>query len=177
MSVTIETIRTDDAAFELWFTSTESDPTFYIYINGVLVATTDAPFYFVDLPDGGSAILEVFDDSATLPSSPPVADTVTLQWYRPLNQEIDRYSVRQYDGVSAWDEIGIIYDTGLEAYQFETDRLDDDTVHQFRIVSFVSENGTESDPRTMVVHMKRRPDAPSATYTYDSGTGNDTVTF
>lgn len=91
MSVQLESpVRISRRTWRVSWTSTLSDPTFYIYQDGILIAQTPATSWDFTIRPGATMVIEVLDDANTSPTD--VADgRAVLTWYR--RPAADRYRI------------------------------------------------------------------------------------
>lgn len=176
MSASITSIDTlGDDTYRLNLASTESDPVYSLYRNGVLIATTESDYFDVVVAPGDSPTFVVIDQTESAPTGeadyPP---RLTIRWsgvdgaylYR-IEELID----------AAWVTRAQILDEGLGQNfrgDWETRVLEDGEEHSFRVLAVTSAN-LESTALQRTALMVRHPDAPNPTYTYASGTGLVTV--
>ncbi len=154
--------------WRLVWASDAVDPTYSVYRDGVLIHTTDLTAYTVPGIDG--SLYEVFDDN-TEPSAgfPPY---IVLAWY--ASSGATSYLVQQYVS-AAWATVATISAGSDTYFRWESGTLNDDTVHQFRVVP-VGANGNSGTAQTFNTLMVRRPTPPAAEYVYN-GSGTPTVTI
>ena len=172
MSVTIEQPqRVGPGAWRITWSSDLSDPTFYVYRDGRLIATTALTSLVFTIAAGESPVIEVFDDAATLPST-AFPGRVTLAWYAIA--AVDHYRIDEYVA-SVWTQRRRIRDDGSGYFRWRSRFLKDVTSHQFRVVP-VGTNGNAGTATSFTVLMVRHPDPPNLTTSYDSGTRQLTFT-
>jgi len=156
-----------DNGYRLDWASDLPTPTFYLYADGELLATTTN----TSLTVGGTiaATFEVLDTAAAPTAVYP--GFLTLAWYAA--NDAARYRVEQYDGAS-WNELATIEADERTYYTFQTPTLADDTEHTFRVVpvSSVENDGT---PAVFVALVVRNPDPPLVDYVYDPNDGTVTI--
>jgi len=170
MSVTItREARIGPASWLLEWSSTESDPTYYIYLDGQLQATTTREWWQFDLLENEQVQIEILDSAATPQTAYP--SRATIAWL-PVD-DAERYKVDQYSG-GAWSTVRTTYDDIASGYTHTTTPLADDTTHQFRVVP-VGENEIDGNEINVNIHMVRRPDKPDVAYTYNDGTATVTI--
>ncbi|HRT95518.1 MAG TPA: hypothetical protein P5532_13910, partial [Planctomycetota bacterium] len=91
-------VRTGPVAARLEYASDQVSPTFRVYRDGVLIATTAATWLDVAFGRGEYPVFEVYDD-ATAPGL-CYPDRATVQW-RGQGAGIAHYRVEQFVG-AAW---------------------------------------------------------------------------
>lgn len=160
----------DYYAFDWYTWKYDSEPTFYVYINGTLVSITTATSQLVTVRPGTYAVVEVFDDALDAPSE-QWPDNVLLSWTGL--PDVAHYRVEQYIS-STWTEVDKVYPNVKESYLYRSASLADVTTHQFRVIA-VGANGEESNARTWSILMVRRPDTPELDYAYDDETNTVTL--
>jgi len=171
MTVTIDTpVQVGQSSWRLTYSSTESSPTYYIYQDGSLLATTTQASWVFWLPAGESLMVEIFDDADAVATN-AYPSRVTLHWYAPAS--VDYYRIDKYAD-AAWSEVGRVFDTGAPYYSWKTAVLSDVTSYTYRIVS-IGDNGNEGAYREFTFLMVKHPAEPDVTYTYASGTAKVTV--
>jgi len=151
-------------------TSSETTPTYYWYVGGVLVETSSRPWKIVDLAAGESLWVEVFDDSSSTPV-PGNAGRLIIDWGPVSGASV--YRVYEYYD-SAWTLRAEVPETGLGQYEYQTRYLENDTDIQWRVVAYGT-NGILGTVRQFTAKCVRGPDAPEVTYTYSVVTGKVTV--
>lgn len=163
MSVTITTTRLSETRYLLSFKSTLSDPTFYIYRDGILVTITKQNWWKFEVYSGAMLQIEVKDDDSEPSAAWP--GQVLISWER--DAEAVKYYIQKYVG-SAWVTERIILDGSLYHW---TPYLEDETTYHYRVVP-IDENETAGQSREFAIVMVRRPNVPSVTITYDAETHN-----
>lgn len=149
-----------------WLVTFASDlptPTFYVYVDGALFATTTETSVEIPVALGRIVFVEVFDDAGTAPS-PWYPSTVTLRWTGNDNESLFR--IEQYVD-AAWAVLIPVPARGVLG-RWESPVLDDNTTHQFRVVP-VDSTGRDGIPKEFSGVMCRYPDAPSVAITFGSG--------
>lgn len=154
-------------------------PVTVIQGDEVLSAGTDITSITVSSADTEEPpAIEVYDQQVVsgdvVPSSlsEQFSPFAILQW-RNTTSNINYYVVDKFID-AAWVEQKKIRDNGVTYYQYETDILEDDTLHKFRI-SVVDNQGYVSSVMPFNIFMVRVPDVPSIDTAYDSGTGLITI--
>lgn len=182
MTIEITQISTiDPQKWNITFTSTAGAP-ITVWVDGDLrdtISQTSATgIYTTTIYADADAIIDIIEgtdlDADTYPR------TATLGWYHA--EEAERYRVEKYDtDQSEWVRQATIPDTfnsyGYYTwyYKWESDVLEDETDHQYRVIS-EGPHGTEGSPTTLDVLMVRHPDPPNAEYDYDEATRTLTIT-
>lgn len=171
MTVTINNPqRLSEDTYLLSWSSTETDPAYYIYRDGELIDTTFAETYAVTIEEGESPVFEILDD----------VDAVPIPGY-PARQEIcwlpatsaESYRIDEYVD-SAWVQRDSVPDDGSPFFSWTTRPLEDVTTHLFRVTP-VGANGNDGTSKTYSIAMVRCPDPPDVTITYDDETGTLTI--
>jgi len=172
MSVTYTAIRQlAPTVIEVAWSSDLEDPTFYVYRDGTLIATTKQTRMRFTVAPGEQLMLEVLDTTAEPTEAfPPHLD---LHWRAAA--DTDHYRIDEYVA-AVWTERGRVRDTGRPYYTWRTRALEDVTTHTFRIMP-VGTNGNDGSAVTIACMMVRHPDEPTATWLYNSGTRKVTITI
>jgi hypothetical protein len=158
----------------LWlvsWTSTETAPTYRVYLDGVLVSTQTAAQFLVSAQANAMPVLEVLDHTADAPSEAHPA-TLTLGWL--TNSDVADYRVEQKVSGS-WTEIVTLAREDGPWQQYTTPVLADDTTHEWRIVP-IDAAGNEGTEHNFTALLVRHPDVPSVSYAYSAVTGLVTIT-
>jgi len=171
MAVTYSNPAAVRGGVRLTWQSDAEDPTFYVYRDGVLIATTKQRSMMFSGQAGEQVVVEVLDDADGIPVA-AYPGRVWLRW-KP-STDTAKYRVEEYVG-AAWTARASILHDGRLRYTFRTRYLEDSTTHLFRVVP-VGENGNDGTPKTWSVLCIRHPDVPDASYSYASGTGLVTIT-
>lgn len=171
MSVTITSaVQTGPESYRVTYTSSLSEPTYYLYQDGTLVAVTELTSWTFIVPMGESLNVEILDDPDELPQA-AFPGRLTLAWEG--SDSVEYYRIDEYVS-ETWTERARIYDTGVLYYSWQTRFLEDVTSHQFRIVP-IGMNGNEGALKAFTVLMVRHPTPPSVSYAYDSETAKVTI--
>jgi len=165
-------IRTGRRTWLLRYSSDQEDPTFYIYIDGTLVAETHHTEYEISINIGESYIAEILEDASQLPMQ-VFPGKQRLNWFGFTEGDVDYYRIDEYID-SAWVERKRKKETG-GYITFESRFLEDGQTHTFRIVP-IGIDGNEGTAKQFAVLMVRHPDVPDVGYTYDGGTNKVTIT-
>lgn len=152
--------------YRLSYASDLVTPTFTIYRDGALVATTTETSWPADVP----GTWEVFDDATSPAFAYP--DFAILTWYAVATAVA--YGIDEKQGASWVARETIDDDTSPQYFLWRSDRLADDTTHEFRIVP-IDAAGNEGTPISRTLLMVRVPDAPEVTFAYSSVTTKVTV--
>jgi len=147
------------------WSSSESDPTFQVFVNGVLYAETKVNHITV----GPADVVEVRDDSA----AGQVADegTAVLGWAQVSNAA--SYRVEQYVG-GQWVRRATIPASPGKQQQWRTPVLEEGSAHQFRVTP-IGTNGNAGTPATTPVTVVKHPAAPVVSYSFNDTTKKVTV--
>jgi hypothetical protein len=143
--------------------STTGAAFYYVYIDGVLAAIVNRLWYQFSISRDEQVQVEVCDSSSDVPAVAYPGNAL-LTWQG--DTEAAYYLIQQYVG-SAWTTVRTVQETGAPFYQYRSAFLDDCTTHQFRVVP-VNTSEIQGTPKEFTFLVVRYPDAPSATYTYDS---------
>lgn len=150
-----------------WLVTMASDlggtPTFYVYLDGLLFATTTETEIEIPVPLNRIVAVEVFDDPATSPSA-FYPSTVTLRWTGQGNEAMFR--IEKYEA-AAWAVVGQVFARGVLG-RWESPVLADNTTHQFRVVP-VDGTGRDGIPKEFTGLMCRYPDAPDVSISFSGG--------
>src|SRR5688572_25678159 len=103
-----EPIRVGPRTWRLSWSSDLVDPTFRVYRDGVLIATTRAASITVTVPDGQSPTFEVLDDADTAAAAGYPGQAL-LFWQRTSGA--DKYRVEELVG-AVWTPRGVVQDFG-----------------------------------------------------------------
>lgn len=154
--------------------STESEPTYYEYVDGVLMNVSTSTTRDLWLAPGEVVQFEVLDSPSVMPQ-PAYPSRAWLSWYADTLEPAASYRIEELIDAE-WVTAGTVFPgVGQTYFTWLSRVLEDDNVHHFRIVP-VAFNKEEGLPLRLVVPMVRRPDPPAWSGTYDDNTGNLTVT-
>ena len=156
--------------YRLTWASTLTDPTYYLYRDGVLVGQTATAAWVVTLGVGETPVFEVFDDAADEPTA-AYPQYVSLGWYAAAGAA--SYRIEQKIGDN-WTRRASVADQGQGYFLWRSGPLADDTTHLFRIIP-VGSNGNDGTATAFSVLMVRIPDPPAPTVAYSAATGKLTV--
>jgi len=159
-----EIIQISQTYFEVNYSSDLVDPTFFIYINAELVEETESDHAFLTLEQAD--VFQITDDVNEIPE-PGHPPRVTVAWYATPDTEF--YLVEEFVG-AAFVQRARIKDVGKHHYTWRSRILEDETVHNIRVVPL----GFNENPGTPITFdnllMVRTPDVPSQNFSYDGGT-------
>jgi len=159
----------DPRTVRVTWSSDLGSPTYRVYRDGALVATTTTPqMAFTVDPDANLDL--VILDTADAPA-PKYPARWTLGWW-PV-PGADAYRVEEYVG-AAWTLRAEVQDTGAGYYQWTTRVLEDETTHQFRVLA-EGADGNRSTPRALSALMVRHPDNTNVDYAYSAGSREVTI--
>ena len=169
--VTIEKpIRTGPMAVFLRFSSDLETPTFYIYVDGVLVTQTTATEYTLAVDPDQSYVVEILDDADAAPMQ-IFPGKARLGWF--FVDGVKYYRVDEYID-AAWVERIKMPDNG--GYMKWPSRfLEDCQIHLFRVTP-VGTDGNEGTAKQFSVLMVRYPDSPDVSYSLSESTHKLTIT-
>jgi len=176
MSVTfdIQEQRGPTTWYFAW-SSTEDEPSYRVYIDGELIDTTPRAWRQVEVEAGEQIQIEVRDDATAPQSAYP--GRVYLSWIAAEEDDgtaADKYQVDEYVD-SEWTTRDTIESHGESWFQWRSRYLEDCTTHLFRVIPVMT-SGNEGTTLNFSVLMVRRPDRPTATYSYSSDTTKVTIT-
>ena len=154
----------------LRWSSDQEDPTFYIYRDGTLVATTKATERIFVLESGDAPVIEVFDSADDTPTT-VYPSRFTLAWYAVAGA--DYYQVDEYVD-SEWPACAKVTDDGAGYFKWTSRVLEDSETHQFRVIA-VDAAGNESTATNLTALMVRVPDPSDVEYAYSETTDKVTV--
>jgi len=166
MAVTLNSPRKiGPRSWELSWSSDLPEPTYRVYRDGVLVATTSARSMIFTVSPSEYPVVEVIDDATARPQSAHPS-RITLHWHKTAATA--KYLIDQQVG-GEWTRRKEVLADGREYHQWRSGGLEDDQTHQFRVTP-VGTNGNPGDPLDFSVLMVRHPDPPQTTMTYDAPT-------
>lgn len=154
---------------------------FHWYLDGVYQGQTAGPsrsFFTADAEQARVDVVDTtdadFDPVAGAPDRPPSRRTVW--WVRSMADDVAAYRVEQNRAAAGWETVATVpHVPGRWAYSLITDRLDDLTAYQWRVVP-VDTAGNDGTPATIDAEtVVRTPDAPTYAISFDEGTTE--VTF
>ena len=170
MSVTITKQQAiGSSTWALAWTSTLSNPTFYIYQDGILSSTTQATSGIFNITAGAQLLVEILDDPNQVPTA-VYSGVVQIGWYQ--TPATASYKIEQWSG-TAWTAIASIADVGNWWNAWTSPLLPDCQPYQFRVTP-IGTNGNPGTPQTFNGFMVRIPDAPAGTFTLNT---DSTVTI
>jgi hypothetical protein len=164
-----EPIQVGANAWELRWSSDQSDPQYRIYRNGVLVAQTRRQSCVLTMPEAEAHTIEILD-VATDVARKPGRPWVRIGWNPDANAT--HYLIEQFIG-GQWELIATVQETGKQRWHAYIAALGDDATHQFRVTT-VSRSGAGT-PATLTYLLVRAPDPPYVNTVYDGVTGNVVV--
>lgn len=157
-------------SLKLVYSSDLETPTFYIYIDGLLVATTTQTEYIAAVNSGDEVIAEILDDPDAVPMQ-VFPGRVRLGWFAVTNTNY--YRIDEYVE-SEWRERARITDNG-GYMQWQSRFLEDCQSHLFKITP-IGTNGNEGDEKQFTILMVRHPDTPDVSFEYSNTTKEITIT-
>lgn len=171
MSVTINNVTvTGLNSVLIEYESTESTPTFYIYLDGNLIDITKETEYELGININENYILEILD-SLSVPPMQVFPGKIKLNWFS--STDVNYYKVEEYI-VDTWVTFKRINDNG-GYLEFDSRFLEDSQNHIFRILP-LGTNGNEGTAKQFTILCVRHPDIPDVSYSYDNGTAKITIT-
>jgi len=172
MSVTLtREEQVDEYTWLFEWQSTLSDPTYYIYVDGLLALITQEESFQLDVGEGFAAF-QVFDSSSDVPAD-VLPGRAVLSW--PTAAGNATYYVEEYVD-SEWVLRATLKSTSERVLSFVSRFLEDDQTHQFRLRPADTASGIDGTIRAISFFMVRPPDSPEVSYSVDTGTGVVTIT-
>lgn len=157
--------------WRLTWVSDETDPTFRIYRDGVLVATTKLATHLVRIDDGSFPVFEVLDDDEAEPQR-SYSGRAEIAWF--THPDVDSYDVQEWDGAE-WITRQTLRRDDRSYLRWSSRVLEDVTSHQFRVVP-TGTNGNEGTDIELEIFIVHVPDPPQVTYAYDADDETVTIT-
>lgn len=177
MTVTFTKAQKVDALVWEWeWTSNLTNPTYYLYGNGVLIGETTHPQAMLTLSPNESFQFEVLDDPDAVPAF-AYPSRAFLQWYLDEDDPAERYDIDEYVGgqwVSSTPP-SIKPGFGQTYFQYQTRVLEDQTTHIFRVTP-VAADERAGVPVIYTFFIVRLPDPPTVSYSYSASSGDVTMT-
>lgn len=154
----------------LW-SSTVTDATYRVYVNGIYQATTKANAWALAVQETESITIEVFDDEVTRPQIAARAP-VSMTWLAVAGAQ--KYRVEQLiDAV--WTTVKEVKSDDPNLSYVSPPLADSVTEHELRVTS-VGTNENESSPVAVSVINRRHPDPPEdTTFAYNEGDNKVTI--
>jgi len=147
----------------LRFSSDLPTPTFYIYVDGNLIAQTTKTEYLLAINYDENYMIEILDDPNEQPTQ-IFPGKIRLGWF-PV-EGTDYYRIDEYID-SQWVPKKKMKENG-GYLEWESRFLEDGQTHNFRIVP-VGADGNDGEPRAFAVLIVRHPDVPDVGYQYAGG--------
>lgn len=171
MTVTIETDVWQDSETRVitWSTSL-SNPEFYVYKDGALVTKTFAEMWTFRLAPGEDPLISIRDDST--PPGYTWPGRIYLSWYPDPDAS---YYLIEEEIESVFTEVARIPETGLGYHRWLTQWLPDGYKTVWRITP-VDVAGNSGEPLDFKYTQVRHPDTPDVEYSYSEITGTVTIT-
>lgn len=152
-----------------------SDPTYFWYRDGLLIAETIENFYTFALADTESVRIEVFDSASDTPED-SLPGRARIYWdAQPDANEYEVYQENTSLSGSSPALVMTVQDDGAAWHLFESDFLQDFNAYEWNVYA-INAAGNSSLARTMLLTVVRRPTAPIGSYEYNDGTGVLTFT-
>lgn len=162
--VTIESLtKIGLYSWKLKFSSELEEPTFYIYLDGNLIAETEQTEYDIAINVDEGSVIEILDNADEQPMQ-IFPGRLRLGWF--FVEGTDYYRIDEYVGAAWVERYRMPENNGF--LQWRSRFLEDGQTHIFRIVP-VGTNGNEGTAKQFAVLMCRRPDVPDAGYSYNAG--------
>lgn len=171
MITSINITRISTTTYLLSWATDQTTPTFRVYRDGVLIATTTGLSIEVTIAGEDYPRFDVFDDDTSVPAA-VFPRRMILAWYG-ISSAVS-YRIEEYVG-GVWTQRASIVDRGQGYFLWESRVVEDVTTHQFRIIA-LDANGLESAAMTKAALMVRVPDPPATAWTYVNGSLTPTVT-
>lgn len=156
--------QTGPTRFLFTYASDITDPTFYIYINGEFVTETQETEYEVTAALNTQFQFDVLDDPDELPEE-FFPGTITLRW--DGTPDSTSYRVDEYID-STWTAKRVVVSDDRRVFHYDSELLDDSTVHQFRVVP-IDTQGRSGTILEFEAEMCRYPDTPSQAMSITGG--------
>jgi hypothetical protein len=173
MTVTILTDTwTDRTTREITWSTSLSDPLFYIYRDGALVTTTYAETWSFGIPENEDPVISVRDDAT--PPGYYWPGRIYLSWYPDAAVPASYYLIEEDSG-AGFVEVARIPQTGLGYYRWLTQWLSDGYDTVWRITP-VDAAGNSGEPLDFEYTQVRHPDTPNVEFSYSEITGIVTIT-
>lgn len=151
-----------------WQFSWSGTAPFRVYLDGVYFGETSSTSLSISYRKNGdeAPALEIYDSTdSTVAQNTLYPSRMNLQW-RGISG-VFYYRIDQYVD-SEWTEIDRIPHSGEGYYLYLTEKLADETEHQFRIVA-VTNDGGESLPLSFPGFIIKNPDPPQVNFSYAAG--------
>lgn len=151
--------------FNISWTSTVEDATFYVYMDSLLYIITTNFSINVTVLAGEFPVFEVFDTEIhTIDSG--LQSRQVLSFYRVPNTS--HYLIQEFD--SSWTTTARVDDFGQWYFTYTSAFLDDTTLYRWRVLA-VGTDQNLGTPRLHSAKIVRTPNIPTVDYTFDGGTG------
>jgi len=170
MTVTLNPPTEFQGAVYFSWSSGLEDPTFWVYVDGDLMAVTTETSYSFYGTAGESYVLEVFDIEDHTPTTIP-GGKAHFGWYSVANAQ--EYRIEQLVA-GEWVDLLHILEDGSGFYSWRSAKLADGVLHSFRVRGVV-DNAYLGSVLETSVFIVRFPDPPAASYAYSAGTGAITI--
>lgn len=172
MAVTIQIpTQTSSGNWRVDYSSSLSDPTFFIYRDGILVNTTNQTYFSFLVKGGDSPVIEIKDSATDIPKE-GFPGRLILTWFS--TPATSHYRIEEFVN-AVWTFRQNVSEDGRGYYKWQTRFLEDEASHQFRIIP-VGTNENDGTIESFVVLMVRHPDVPDVNYTYSDSTKKLTIT-
>lgn len=171
MAVTVnKPVQIDDRSWSLTWSSTLSDPTYYIYVDGELIDTTTAESKIFSVENGASLVVDILDVATGTPGT-AFPGRFTIGWNAVSGADV--YLIDEYVA-SVWTNRAEIKETGRGYYLWRSRFLEDVTTHQFRVRA-KGNNQNIGTALSLTRLMVRHPDPPDQNFSYSNSTKKVTV--
>ena len=157
-------VQTGPTQWRFAFTSDLPDPIFYIYVDGAFVTQTRETYYDLTIGINTQVQFDVLDVLEDLPAE-FFPGTMTLRW--DGTPDATSFRVEQYIG-SEWVAKQVVIADDSRVFHYDSELLDDSTVHQFRIVP-IDDQGRDGTILEFEAEMCRYPDEPSQAMSITGG--------
>lgn len=150
------------------WTSDLVDPTFHVWRDGVQIDTMKSNHKTLRI--GLGEVIDVLDDD-DVPATAAKGD-VELSWQAV--PDAVQYTVERETSPSVWTPEATVLDDGGVAFAHTARDVPSSTDTDFRVTA-VDGAGNVSTAATRTVKVKKHPDTPDVTYSYDEGTNDLTI--
>lgn len=160
----------DEQTVEVFWASSISGATFYIYRDREFVTSTGAGSYQFRVVPGEYLLIDVFDSSSDEPEY-AAPGRVNLCWFEVSGSV--SYLIQEKVG-AYWQDRESVLDNGEGFFRYLTRYLEDASTTEFRVFP-IDAADNRADATVFTVVQVRHPEIPEVGYTYDSATGKVTI--